>query len=138
MKTFELPALPASCFGLAITGKFDFYSDGSEKILWIKDEKEETKDEEVVKSLHDTLHPVVSTAAPGSPERIEALREFVAGIKPEATLEEAESPFDITDEEISSRMVHLFVKLLKSEDESSLSPAKGKGERKRERRRVAE
>jgi len=140
MKTFELPSLPASCFGLSLGTTLEEFDGKMEKfdnrVLWFGDYGEGSRGggkktvEEVVKTSADTLSPVVSDAAPGSAERIEALREFYSGG------EMLESAFEISDDDIAARLAHTLEKMLKSESTASLSPAKK--ELRRERRRIAE
>lgn len=141
MKSFQLPALPASCFGLALNtitedfeGKREHFDKG---VIWFADKKTKKSkpiSEEFSDNIADTLHPVVADkrkAPPGSAERIAALADFYSGGW-------EVSAFEKTDEEIADQMVYTFIKLLKSSDERTLSPKSGKGERRREKRRNAE
>ncbi len=144
MKNFQLPSLPDSCFGLSLGTTLEEFDGKMEKfdnrVLWFGDygegsrgggKSDENEVEEVVNNLADTLHPVVSSAAPGSKERIEAMKEFYAG-------GDAESAFEITDEEIEDRLVLTFGKMLRNAESGGNSIRGGKQELKRERRRVSE
>lgn len=143
MKSFQLPSLPASCFGLSLGTTLEEFDGKMEKfdnrVLWFGDYGEgsrgggkiEEEAEEVLNNSADRLHPVVSSAAPGSKERIEAMKEFYAG-------GESESAFEITDEEIADRLALTFGKMLRNAEAGGNSIRGGKQELKRERRRVSE
>jgi hypothetical protein len=92
MSKFQLPQLPASCFGICVSTFEDDFDGRIEKfdgeIIWFKDKKKERKTVSVAgnyrrSELADTLKPHVSTAAPGSKERIAALQAFYADHMPE-------------------------------------------------------
>lgn len=143
MKNFQLPSLPDSCFGLSLGTTLEEFDGKMEKfdnrVLWFGDYGEgsrgggkiEEKVEEVLNNSADRLHPVVSSAAPGSAERIEAMKEFYAG-------GEVESAFEISDEEIADRLALTFGKMLRNAEAGGNSIKGGKQELRRERRRVSE
>lgn len=124
MSKFQLPQLPASCFGICVNVIEEEFEGRIEKFdlntHWFKENRKPRKYTSVNKRKglnRDTLRAGISDAAPGSRERIEALAAFYASNMPQYDSHERAkmngqfiddndcvSPFDQTIEETADLM----------------------------------